>query len=120
MKVCVTGTQADPESSVDPRFGRAGSLLIADTDNPEFEVLERATEASHGAGVKAAQAVISAGAEAVVTGEVGPKAMAVLEAAGIPVYRANGLSVADAVEAFRQGSLERIDVPGGRPHEELL
>jgi predicted Fe-Mo cluster-binding NifX family protein len=120
MKVCVTGRQADPESGVDPRFGRAGALLIADTEQHELEVLEGATDAAHGAGVQAAQAVIGAGAEAVITGEVGPKALGVLEAAGIPVYRASALSVADALEAFRNGELELIDKPGGRPHQELV
>ena len=117
MKICVTGQGAEPDSLVDPRFGRAAALLLVETDTREMSVLDGATGASHGAGVRASQSVISSGAEAVVTGEVGPKALEVLEAAGVNVYRATDMTVAEAVEAFAAGSLAQIVRAGGIPHE---
>ena len=119
MRICVTGKEADPESPIDLRFGRASVLLLVDTEDHEIQALDGATGAPHGAGVRAAQAVIHAGARAVITGEVGPKAFGVLQEAQVPVYRAAEMSVADALEAFSQGRLEEITRAGGRPHGEL-
>lgn len=119
MRICVTGREADPESAVDPRFGRASVLLLVDTENHEIQPIDGATDAPHGAGVRAAQAAIHAGAAAVITGEVGPKALSVLQAAGVPVYRAAGMSVADAIDAFSAGRLEEITKAGGSADAEL-
>jgi predicted Fe-Mo cluster-binding NifX family protein len=116
VKICVTGKEADPESAVDARFGRASVLLVVDTEEHEIRPLGGVTDAPHGAGVRAAQAVIGAGARAVITGEVGPKAFGVLQAAEVPIYRAAGMTVADAIEAFAQGRLEPITRAGGQPH----
>jgi predicted Fe-Mo cluster-binding NifX family protein len=60
-------------------------------DNP-------AMSAGGGAGIQAAQFVVERGAEAVVSGNVGPNAFAVFESAGVPVYLFGGGSVREAVE----------------------
>ena len=52
MKIAVTSTGSDLDAQVDPRFGRAEYLLIVDTDNLEFQVIENpGTQAPGGAGV---------------------------------------------------------------------
>ena len=45
------------------------------------------------------------------TGNVGPNALAVLNSAGVKVYRAGGLNVKEAIEKFLKGELEQITSP---------
>jgi len=64
---------------------------------------------SGGAGIRAAQFAMDQGAQAVLTSNVGPNAMAVFQAAGVPVYPVWEGTVRQAVEAFQQGKLETIN-----------
>lgn len=107
MKIVVTAREGKLESEVDPRFGRARYFIVVDTESEEFEVMdnEQNLNAMGGAGVQAAQNVVGAGAEAVVTGNVGPKAFTGLTAAGIKVYVGAAGTVAEAVEKYKAGEL---------------
>ena len=58
-----------------------------------------------GAGIQAAQFVIEQGAQAVLTGNVGPNAYNVFQAAGVPIYLLTGGTVREAVEAYKAGRL---------------
>jgi len=108
MKVAITSTGEDLQSGVDPRFGRARWFVVVDTESDASEALdnEQNLNAMQGAGVQAAQNVSEAGVEAVITGNVGPKAFSVLGAAGIKIYTGATGTVADALEAFKAGKLE--------------
>ncbi len=80
MKIAVSATGPERTSQVDPRFGRAPYLLIVETDNGELvQVIDNraAAEAAQGAGINAASRIAEAGAQAILTGMVGPKAAAV-------------------------------------------
>lgn len=116
MKVCVTATGTDKASPVDPRFGRAASLLLVDTETGDVRPLKGATRSSHGAGVQAAQNVVRAGAEALLTGRIGPRAYEVLAAAEIPVYLTASTTVARAIADFIAGGLEKISGATNGPH----
>jgi predicted Fe-Mo cluster-binding NifX family protein len=78
-------------------------------DNP-------AMSAGGGAGIQAAQFVVERGAEAVVSGNVGPNAFAVFESAGVPVYLFGGGSVREAVEACKEGRLSRAGTANVQAH----
>ena len=106
MKIAVSAAGANLETMVDPRFGRCPHYIFVDTDSGTFEAQQNAAAmAGGGAGIQAAQAVVQSGAQAVITGNVGPNAFQVFSAAGIPVYTARGMSVSQAVEAFKAGTL---------------
>ncbi len=113
MKVVVTALGQDLDSEVDPRFGRAHWMILADTGSDAVEVLDNRDQASagQGAGVQAAQLVIAAGAEALLTGHCGPKAFQVLEAGGVAVYSGVTGTVREALRKLRDGELE----PSGGP-----
>ncbi|TDA68347.1 MAG: dinitrogenase iron-molybdenum cofactor biosynthesis protein [Clostridia bacterium] len=86
MKIAVSAMGPDLEAEVDPRFGRCQYLLIVDTTTMEVEALPNAgSGAGGGAGTATAQLVATGGAEAVLTGNCGPNAYQVLQAAGIQV-----------------------------------
>jgi predicted Fe-Mo cluster-binding NifX family protein len=116
MKACITATGTGLESEVDPRFGRAAHLLLVDLETRALREIEQATGASHGAGVQAAQAVVRARAEAVVTGRIGPRAFEVLDAAGIPVYLTTAPTVTEAIRQLAGNRLERIPGPTAPLH----
>ena len=113
MRIVVTSTGESLDSRVEPRFGRAPHLVVVDMDSNEITVVDnsRGVAAVQGAGIQAAETVSRSGAECLLTGHCGPKAFRTLEAAGIEVYIGASGTVAEAVEQFRQGKLERARGP---------
>jgi predicted Fe-Mo cluster-binding NifX family protein len=117
MKIIITSEGASLESQVDPRFGRAKHFILVDTDSGEFSAHDNTQNlnAAQGAGIQAAQAVARLGAEAVLTGHVGPKAFTTLEVANVAVYTGVSGTVKEAIEQFTGGRLTpaaKADVQG--------
>jgi predicted Fe-Mo cluster-binding NifX family protein len=108
MNVAVTAQGTELDAPVETRFGRARYFLLVDTETGRFAVHDNVqnVNAPQGAGIQAAQTIASLGAQALLTGNVGPKAFTTLQAAGIPVYVGVTGTVAQAVEAFRGGKLQ--------------
>ena len=107
MRIVVTANGADLDAPASPVFGRCPTYVFVDTETMQFEAVENpAIAAGGGAGIQAAQFVIERGAQAVVSGNVGPNAFNVFQAAGVPVYLFGGGTVREAVEAYRAGRLQ--------------
>lgn len=118
MKLCVTSTGKTLDSRVDERFGRASYFLVIDTDTMEFDVVPNTAQAAgSGAGIAAAQIISDRGADALLTGVVGPNAFAALSAAKIKIYEGltGNETVKDAVESFKQGAYSKASAPSGGP-----
>lgn len=117
MKIAITSHGQDKESAVDTRFGRAEYFLLHDTDSNSWECYpnHQSLTAAHGAGIQAAQHVLSLGAEVLITGHVGPKAFRVLQTGGVGIYsigESTSSLQADAVPGlFESGKLTQITVP---------
>lgn len=117
MKVAVSSSGREAASPVDPRFGRCPYFVFADTDLGTFEaVANQAVSSGHGAGVQAAQSLVQAGAEVVISQRFGPNAFQAVAAAGLGVYECGAVTVAEAVEAFRAGALTTVSGPTGPSH----
>lgn len=103
MKIAVTSQGTELSSPVDPRFGRAKYFLIFDTETDAAEVCDndQNLNAPQGAGIQAARAVVEQGAQAVITGNVGPKAFATLQAAGVDVFTQATGTVRQALDHWR-------------------
>jgi predicted Fe-Mo cluster-binding NifX family protein len=117
MKIARSSSGDTLEARVDPRFGRAVKFILFDTETGAVEVHDNAQSlnAAQGAGIQAAETVSRLGVEAVITGHCGPKAFRTLQAAGIRVAIGAQGTVAEAVEAFRKGTLldaKSADVEG--------
>lgn len=112
MKIAISAVSEDLKQPVNPVFGRCNGFVIAETGEKELKkssfAPNPAMSAGMGSGIAAAQAVAEQGAEAVITGNVGPNAFMVLQKAGIKVYQANGLSVEQAIAEFNNGKLKEI------------
>lgn len=117
MLICISSQGPDLDSQVDPRFGRAAQFIMVDTETGEAKAVDNKQnlQAAQGAGIQAAQTVANTGAKALVTGHCGPKAFVTLKAAGIAVYTGGTGTVAQALEDFKAGKLEKAsgaDVEG--------
>jgi len=115
MRICVTSTGNDLDAPIDPRFGRARYFLLVDPDTLTVEALENRPGA-HGAGVQATQLLANRGVSALVTGAVGPNAFNGLSAAGIEVYKTPADTGREALAAYREGRLARVDAPSSSGH----
>jgi predicted Fe-Mo cluster-binding NifX family protein len=110
MKIVVTAKGNSMDSQLDQRFGRADYFLVVETDTMEFEAVNNAaTVASGGAGIASAQAVAEKGVQAVITGNVGPNALNVLQAAQITIYKGQAGSARENVELFKKGVLKKME-----------
>jgi predicted Fe-Mo cluster-binding NifX family protein len=106
MKLLISATGPDVTAQVDPRFGRAPSFVLVDTETNEWSAyVNPGAGAGHGAGIEAARFAIELGAQAVLTGATGPNAFRTLSAGNVSVFPVNGGRVADAVEQWKAGSL---------------
>ncbi len=109
MKVVVSSQGESLDALASPVFGRCPTYLFVDTATMEFEALPNpAVSQGGGAGIQAAQFVVNEGAQAVLTGNLGPNAFDVLQAAGVPSYLAIEGTVRQAVEAYNAGQLEPL------------
>lgn len=118
MKVAVTAQGKELASEVDPRFGRAKYFIVVDTESGELTTHDNSQNlnAAQGAGIQAGQNVVELGVEAVITGNVGPKAYATLQAGNVKVYAGAKGSVAKALEAFKAGELQATDGANVKGH----
>ncbi|MBE0536634.1 MAG: NifB/NifX family molybdenum-iron cluster-binding protein [Phycisphaerae bacterium] len=107
MKIVITAQGQDVSSPLDPRFGRAKWLVAVDTETGGFEVHDNTVNlnASSGAGIQTAQNVARLGAQAVITGNIGPNAVKTLDAANVAVFLSKASTVQEAVDAFKAGEL---------------
>lgn len=118
-KVLISSQGADLDSQVDPRFGRASFFVVVDTETFGFEAIDNSAgkTAAQGAGIQAAETAAKSGAQAVLSGFVGPKAFAALNAAGIKIGQGvDGMTVKEAAEKFIAGEVEMASAPSKPGH----
>ncbi len=117
MKVIVSSQGENLDSALSAVFGRCPTFVLVDTETMAAEAIANpAMSQSGGAGVQAAQFAVSHGAEAVLTGNLGPKAFQVLQAADVPAYLATQSTVGQAVEAFKAGQLPAMEAANVEAH----
>jgi len=118
MKIAVSSTGKDLEATLDTRFGRDAYFVIVDPDTLVFDAVENKQNLNlaQGAGIQAAKTVLQHKADALITGNCGPKAFKVLEAAGIKVYAGVAGRVRDIVDQFKKGVLSESSEPNVEGH----
>jgi predicted Fe-Mo cluster-binding NifX family protein len=93
------------EAQIDSRFGRAPNFLIVDTETQNFQVVQntQSLNLAQGAGIQSAQNLLPYKPDVVLTGNCGPKAFRVLQAAGIKVAVGVKGKIADAIQDYING-----------------
>jgi predicted Fe-Mo cluster-binding NifX family protein len=110
MKIAVSAKGNSLDSAVDPRFGRTVGFVLFDTQTKDTRYLDNSAQRAltQATGIKTAQMLIEAGTEALVTGQMGPKAAKVLEKSGVKTYACSSGTVRKAVEALTLGRLGEL------------
>jgi predicted Fe-Mo cluster-binding NifX family protein len=125
MKIAVAASGEGLDAPTSPFLGRCQWFVLVDTETLQTEsVPNPALSAAGGAGIQAAQYLVKQGVQAIVSGNVGPNAFQVLNAAGVPVAVSASGTVRQAVESFQAGELKSAHSPtapshiglGGRGH----
>ncbi|MBW2599670.1 MAG: NifB/NifX family molybdenum-iron cluster-binding protein [Deltaproteobacteria bacterium] len=109
MKIAITSYGEDLSSKADKSFGRAKWFILVDTETGAFKAHsnEQNVNAAQGAGIQAAQNVANLGAEAVLTGNVGPNAFRTLNATSIGIFIIKGdVTVQQALSEWKEGKLQ--------------
>jgi predicted Fe-Mo cluster-binding NifX family protein len=110
MRIVVSAQGNTLDAPASPVFGRCPTYVFVESETMEFEAMPNpAMSQGGGAGIQAAQFVVEHGAQAVLTGNLGPNAFDVLQAAGVPGYLVPGGTVREAVEAFKTGGVPPME-----------
>lgn len=110
MKISVSARGESLDSEVDPRFGRTAGFVLFDSESGSAEYLDNSAQqdSAKGTGVKAAQLIAKAGAEALITGQLGPNAAQFLRKSGIKIYACSSGSVREAIQMLQENGLEEL------------
>lgn len=105
MKLAVTSTGKGLDANLDPRFGRTAYFIIVDPETMAFEVVENYQNFNlpQGAGIQAGKTIVDHQVDVLITGHCGPKALKVLQRAGIKIVTGAGGTVTDAIAQFNNG-----------------
>jgi len=111
VKIAVTTQRKELSSEIDTRFGRAKWLIVVDTETGDFESHDNIVNlnAVQGAGIQTGQNIANLGADAVITGNVGPNAFKALNAANVKIFLAEKQTVQEAIDLFKAGKLKEVD-----------
>jgi predicted Fe-Mo cluster-binding NifX family protein len=121
MKICIPVNEDQGlQSEVCAHFGSAPAFLIVDTDNNDCRVIVNRNQ-NHEHGTCSPFAMLQGELlDGVVVGGIGMGALNRLMAAGLSVFRAEHPTVSMTVEAFKAGSLKRMQpgmACGGHSHD---
>ncbi|HOO73207.1 MAG TPA: NifB/NifX family molybdenum-iron cluster-binding protein [Spirochaetota bacterium] len=111
----ITAISVENKSSdgiVDARFGRAAFFALYNHEKDEWSFVDNSADLSlsQGAGIQAAKKVINAGADSLITCNVGPKAYDLLIRSGVKIFSCEpGTTVPEALKAKAENRLQRLD-----------
>ncbi len=118
MKICISSTGKDLDAMVDQRFGRCQFFLIIDSETLKVHniISNEGMLSSSGAGIQAAQIVAKENVDSVITGNIGPNAFQILQAANIKVFTGSEGTIKDAIAHYKQGKLQETGSATSESH----
>ena len=112
MKIGISSNGKNLEDTVSEVFARCPYFIIAEIKNRKIEKTEiiknESTDQMSGAGISAAQLIAEKNVNAVITGNVGPRALDVLRQFNIKIYSGSG-TVKEVLQEFIDGKLKKIE-----------
>ncbi len=111
MKIAISSMDKTIAGSVSNVFGRCPYFIIAEIKNQKIERTEvvenTSTDQTSGAGISTAQLMAEKNVNAVITGNVGPRASDVLRQFNIEIYYGDGV-IKKVLQEFIDGKLKKI------------
>jgi len=112
MKIAVSAKGKEMTDDVDEVFGRCPYFIIVEVEGNEIkegEPIENiSAQKAGGAGISAAQTVAEQEVKAVISGNIGPRAMDVFKQFKIDAYIGKG-NVREVIDQFIEGKLKKIE-----------
>lgn len=122
MKIAVSSTNKNIEANVSDVFGRCPYFVIAELSIKEgtssdgkdqkiekIEVIKnKSADQTGGAGISSSQLLAEKNVDAVITSNVGPRALDVLNQFNIEIYSGEGV-IKDVLQEFMNGKLQKIN-----------
>jgi len=111
MKIAVSSKEKSLSGEVSDVFGRSPYFVIAEIEKGEIKATEiienKSADQMGGAGISAAQLMAEKNVNAVITGNVGPRALDVLKQFNIAIYYGDGL-LKEVLQEFIDGKLKKF------------
>jgi predicted Fe-Mo cluster-binding NifX family protein len=113
MRIAITSQGPNAASRVDSEFAGAPFFVVFDADTNVFTPYENKPDPLEltDPGVRAAQNLLELNVDGVITGALGGKAFAMLQAAGVVVYNGALGIVMDAIDQYKTGRLPCVIRP---------
>ena len=112
MKVAVSSTDKSVESNVSDFFGRCPYFIIAEIKDDKAEIAEvvknERIDQAGGVGISSARLMAEKKINAVIAGNMGPRALDVLRQFSIEVYYGKG-QVKDVLQEMAEKKLKKLD-----------
>ena len=110
MKIAVSLKEGNFDGEVSDVFGRSPYFVIVEIENgkiKETEIIENKNIGQmSGAGISTARLVAEKDISAIITGNIGPRALDVLKQFNIAIYYSQGI-VKDVLRQFVEGKLKQ-------------
>ena len=107
MKIAISSSGNSLDSALDPRFGRCAYFLIVDPADMRYEVFNnQGTAQSRGAGIKAANFLVTKNVGAVITGHASLNVVQTLASAGIEIFMEQQGTIKEVVALFKSSGLK--------------
>jgi predicted Fe-Mo cluster-binding NifX family protein len=112
MKVVISATGDNLSAHVDRQFGRCPWFLFVDTESLKYEaVVNGSADAASGAGTACAQLALEKEVDAVISGQVGPKAYEVLTQGGVKIFLVpQDIGVRVAIDRLKNNELKQMEM----------
>ncbi|MFW6220316.1 MAG: NifB/NifX family molybdenum-iron cluster-binding protein [Nanoarchaeota archaeon] len=112
MKIAISSNENNIEGFIEEKFGRCQYFLIIDLKEDEIlnieAVLNDGKIQGHGAGIRAAEQIGNLNIDFLITGQIGPNALNILNKLNIKIYTASG-SIKTAIENLLNNKLKEIN-----------
>jgi len=112
MKIAISSIDKNIESNVSDVFGRCPYFIIAEINDKKIgktEVIKnKSIDQMGGAGISTAQLIAEKNVDTVITGNVGPRALDILNQFNIGIYSGEGI-IKEVLQEFIDEKLKKIN-----------
>lgn len=117
MKIAISTSGKDNDSLLDMRFGRCEYFQIHNTESGEVKIIEnKGKSSSAGAGIAASQQLIDEKTDIIITGNLGPNALELIEKAKIKAYKCGSIPINTVLKKYNDGELDELNLAGPAHH----
>ncbi len=111
MKIALSSSGKSINSNLSETFGRCPYFLIVEIENKEIKKMEVVENIirnqTGGVGVSVAQMIVEKGVDVLITKNVGPRALDVLEQFKVDIFNGSG-SAEENIQKFIEGKLKKL------------